>query len=230
MRDDAILERIKGIQTEAANAKELSELKAKADEPNRIAAFTAEIKGDKSPIWLAILDCLTKHGLKPSVMADRFIHVSFPSGRFTLDSNKLSAITTIPKVTGKGHHKTGDAGDKKAFKPSGSVQFEGKEYNSPHAFANIMNLKYEGMPNTMSALTECETLLSGKILDAEGKPEIGEGGLAKTGGPKRYHPFYFSFVKVGDRVLDNGTNKPIYALTRIERKVDAAGNKIAWKR
>ena len=229
MRDDAILERIKGIQSEAANAKELSELKAKADEPNRIAAFTAEIKGDKSPIWQAILDCLTKHGLKPSVMADRFVHVSFPSGKFTLDSDKLAGITKTVSGTGKGHggKKSGEAGDKKAFEPSGFVQFEGKEYNSPHAFANIMNLKYEGMPNAMSALTECETLLSGKILGTDGQPEICDGGLAKTGGPKRYHPFAFSFVKTGDRVLDNGTNKPIYSLSRAERKVDAAGNKIA---
>jgi hypothetical protein len=227
MRDDAILERIKGIQSEAANAKEIADLKARADEPNRIAAFTADIKGDKSPIWQAILDCLTKHNLKPSIMADRFIHVSFPSGKFTLDSNKLSAITTEVKSNGKGHgggRKSGE--DKKAFEPSGFVQFEGKEYNSPHAFANIMNLKYEGMPNAMSALTESETLLSGKILNADGNPEIGENGLAKSGGPKRYHPFSFSFVKVGDRVLDNGNNKPIYALTKIERKVDAAGNKI----
>ncbi len=203
-KEMAIRNQVAALEDKDKLSAERDALKAQAEEPMRIEAFNAEIKGNDSPIWKVIQECLLKHHLNTKVLEDRFIHISFPKGQFTLDTNKLSAITTEVKSTHSGGHRTGNSS---AFQTKAIVRFEGKDYNSANAFANIFAIKYNGLPNSREVLAQCQKLDSGA-----------------NGGPKTWHPFYFTIVETKE-VKDN-KEVTVLNLTKVSRALDAQGQPV----
>jgi hypothetical protein len=203
-KEMALRNQVAALEDKEKLSAERDALKAQAEEPMRIEAFNAEIKGADSPLLKAINEALQRHNLTSKALEDRFVHISFPSGKFTLDTNKLSAITKEVKGTHSGGQR---AGNGTAFQSKAIVRFEGKDYNSANAFANIFAIKYNGLPNKNEVLSQCQKLDSGA-----------------NGGAKTWHPFYFTIVETKE--TKDSKEVTVLNLTKVSRVLDAQGQPV----
>ena len=201
------------LQAEARQ-KELDTLKAEKDEPIRIEAFNAEIKGENSPIKKAVEEALQRHNLSPKTMEGRFIWIGYPNGQFSLNTDKVANATQSLKGTGGGSGSTRKPTEGGAFASKGMYLVDGVEYSSAGACASKLGIKMISTDNSQMALRIARI----RDEDASGK-EItvkDANGLGIT----RWHPFYFNITKTEFRQLkdSNGNEKqiPVYTLSKVE--------------
>jgi len=228
MKDSALRNMVKLIQDN--ETKDLI-----IQKPNRMLALLESLRKPEGLVAKAILDEVKNAGLALSDLEDKFVHITFQDGKPVITADSKSSITKELRSS-SGGRQGGSRPESMGF-----IQVERTVFKSAHALAHSFKLKYEGMSDSKAALIKAERYDSGCYIRTDGTPVLKVGGslnnesdyirtenTAKEQGidltgcvlaGKRHHPYGFKLEEHGTYTLD-GTTKPLYLATKIERKLN----------